>query len=110
VLGHLGGAIPYLAERLDRGYEAFRECREHVKKPPSEYLKGWYYDTVNFDRNALELAVKFAGAGHVLAGSDYPHQIGSIGKMKEAIGGLSLTDAEKAGIFGGNAAGLLGLG
>ena len=26
VLGHLGGAIPYLAERLDRGY-AFPECR-----------------------------------------------------------------------------------
>ena len=31
VLGHLGGAIPYLAERLDRGYEAFAECRqEHL--------------------------------------------------------------------------------
>jgi len=110
VLGHLGGAIPYLAERLDRGYEAFRECRENIAKPPSEYLKGWYYDTVNFDRNALELAVKFAGADHVLAGSDYPHQIGSIGKMKEAIGGLGLTDAEKAAIFGENAARLLGLG
>ena len=27
VLGHLGGAVPYLAERLDRGYAAFRECR-----------------------------------------------------------------------------------
>lgn len=24
VLAHLGGAIPYLAERLDRGYHAFR--------------------------------------------------------------------------------------
>ncbi len=23
VLGHLGGAIPYLAERLDRGFHAF---------------------------------------------------------------------------------------
>ncbi len=27
VLGHLGGAIPYLAERLDRGFHAFKECR-----------------------------------------------------------------------------------
>ncbi len=26
VLGHLGGAIPYLGERLDRGYEAFRSA------------------------------------------------------------------------------------
>ena len=30
VLGHLGGAIPYLAERLDRGYEAFAECRKNI--------------------------------------------------------------------------------
>src|SRR5262249_36921020 len=26
VLSHLGGAIPYLAERLDRGFEAFADC------------------------------------------------------------------------------------
>jgi aminocarboxymuconate-semialdehyde decarboxylase len=38
-LCHLGGAIPYLAERLDRGYEAFKECREHISNPPSEILK-----------------------------------------------------------------------
>ena len=26
-LTHMGGAIPYLAERLDRGYRAFADCR-----------------------------------------------------------------------------------
>lgn len=110
VLSHLGGAIPYLAERLDRGFHAFADCRANIERPPSEYLKGWYYDTVNFDRDALMLAVKFAGADHVLAGSDYPHMIGSIPSMKAAVGGLELTDAEKAAIFGGNAAALLRLG
>ena len=35
VLGHLGGAIPYLAERLDRGYEAFADCRKNISRPPS---------------------------------------------------------------------------
>jgi aminocarboxymuconate-semialdehyde decarboxylase len=104
VLSHLGGAIPYLAERLDRGYRAFKECRVHVSKPPSEYLKRWYYDTVNFDKNALELAVKFAGADHVLAGSDYPHAIGSIPAMIEALNSLEIPAADKAAIFGGNAA------
>ena len=43
VLGHLGGAIPYLAERLDRGYEAFAECRANITKPPTEYLKHFYF-------------------------------------------------------------------
>jgi aminocarboxymuconate-semialdehyde decarboxylase len=107
VLGHLGGAIPYLAERLDRGYEAFRECREHITEKPSWYLKQFYYDTVNFDVRALELAIGFAGVDRILAGSDYPHQIGSIPKMLEALRALPVSEHDRAKIFGGNARKLL---
>ena len=109
VLGHLGGAIPYLAERLDRGFYAFKECREHISQPPGEYLKKFYYDSVNFDLNALQLAVDFAGADHIVAGSDYPHQIGSLQQMVSSIEGLKISPQEKAAILGGNAAGLLDL-
>ena len=75
---------------------------------PSTYLKTFYYDTVNFDQGALQLAIDFAGADHILAGSDYPHQIGSIPSMLDAIGKLPVTEQERAGIAGGNAARLLG--
>jgi aminocarboxymuconate-semialdehyde decarboxylase len=109
ILGHLGGAIPYLAERLDRGYFSFKECRENISKPPSEYLKEFYYDTVNFDPNALRLAIEFAGADHLVAGSDYPHQIGSLAKMKSSIEELDISEREKSAIFGGHAARLLGI-
>jgi len=85
-LCHLGGAIPYLAERLDRGFEAFSECRAHIPRPPSTYLKQFYFDTVNFDPKAIQLAIDFAGLDHIVAGSDYPHQIGSIPKMIETVG------------------------
>lgn len=110
VFGHLGGALPYLAERLDRGHEAFSECRANIAAPPSSYLKRCWYDTVNFDPAALRLAVDFAGAGQVLAGSDYPHRIGSLEKMRGSLAALDVTDAERAGILGGNAARLLGPG
>ena len=103
VLGHLGGAIPYLAERLDRGFHAFSECRANINRPPSDYLKRFYFDTVNFDRNALMLAIAFAGADHILAGSDYPHKIGSIPSMLSAIGSLPISDSDRAKILGGNA-------
>lgn len=109
VLGHLGGAIPYMAERLDRGYEAFPECRARIPRPPSAYLKEFYYDTVNFDGGALRLAIEFAGAQRILAGSDYPHRIGSIGSMLEALRGLDVPAEDRAAILGGNAARLLGL-
>ena len=109
VLGHLGGAIPYLAERLDRGYHAFRECRERIRRPPTEYLREFYYDTVNFDPGALRLALDFAGAGRLLAGSDYPHQIGSLEKMVESLGALEVEESDRARIQGANAVELLGL-
>jgi len=109
VLGHLGGAIPYLAERLDRGYEAFSECRAHIAQAPSVYLKKFYYDTVNFDPHAIELAIAFAGANQILAGSDYPHQIGSIPKMLASIHALRVSEEVKGRILGGNAARLLKL-
>src|SRR5438067_648025 len=108
-LCHLGGAVPYIAERFDRGFHAFRECRAHITRPPSTYLREFYYDTVNFDIRALELAIAFAGADHILAGSDYPHQIGSLSSMLDAIRKLPISDQDRAGIFGLNAAKLLSL-
>lgn len=110
ILGHLGGAIPYLAERLDRGFEAYPECRVNIDRLPSEYLRELFYDTVNFDPSALRLALDFAGPSQLLAGSDYPHLISSMSKMKESIGALEISAAEKAMILGGNAARLYGLG
>lgn len=103
VLGHLGGAIPYLAERLDRGWEAFPDCRADIQQRPTEYLRRFYYDGVNFDPTAVRLAVDFAGADHVLAASDYPHQIGSIAKMKSSLADLRVSDDERKKIMGDNA-------
>jgi len=109
VLGHLGGAVPYVAERWDRGYHAFADCRANINRPPSEYLKHFYYDSVNFDVNALTMAINFAGVDHVLAGSDYPHQIGSLDQMKQSIASLPISESDKEKIRSGNASRILAL-
>ncbi len=64
---------------------------------------------MNFNQGALRLAIEFAGTDHILAGSDYPHQIGSIPSMLEAIAALPATDEEREAIRWRNAARLLGL-
>ena len=104
VLGHLGGAIPYIAERLDRGWRAFGECRTQIERPPSEYLRRFYFDTVNFDARALRFAADFGGVSQLLGGSDYPHAIGSIELMKQSIASAAFSASERAEILGGNAA------
>jgi len=109
VLGHLGGAIPYLAERLDRGWEAYERSSRDLDRPPSEVLKGFYYDTVNFDPACLELALGFAGADRLVAGSDYPHMIGSMTRMRESLERVGMTPDERRKVLGGNARGLLGV-
>ncbi|MGQ0812929.1 MAG: amidohydrolase family protein, partial [Gemmatimonadota bacterium] len=70
-------------------------------------LKQFFYDTVNFDVNAIRLAVEFAGPEHVLAGSDYPHQIGSIPGMRRAIQDLPFDIDVRERIAWRNAAALL---
>lgn len=109
VLGHLGGAIPYLAERLDRGWRAFGDCRTQIDRPPSEYLRRLYFDTVNFDARALRFAADFGGVSQLLGGSDYPHAIGSIDLMKESVTSAAFSPSERAQVLGGNAARVYGL-
>jgi aminocarboxymuconate-semialdehyde decarboxylase len=109
VLGHLGGAVPYLAERFDRGFEAYPECRERCTVLPSEQLKAFYYDTVNFDPACQALALTFAGPDHIVAGSDYPHMIGSLSKMVSSIDAMDVSAEDRQRVRGGNAARILGL-
>jgi aminocarboxymuconate-semialdehyde decarboxylase len=109
VLSHLGGTMPYLAERLDFGFEVYPEIQGTLTRPPSETLKQFYMDTTPFTPNAMQFAIDFAGADKLLLGSDYPHQIGDLPGAIKTIRGLSISAEDKARMLGGNAAALLGL-
>ena len=99
IIGHLGGAIPYLMERMDNGYRDFPECRAKIDQLPSFYLKRLYYDTVSFSQHTLTMVRNMVGADHMVMGSDYPHLLGSIDRAVSSIEGLDIRAEEKEEIF-----------
>lgn len=107
IIGHLGGAIPYLMERLDSGYRDFAECRVNIDQPPSTYLKKLYYDTVTFSSYNLRLARDLVGVDHMVMGSDYPHLLGSIERSVSSIEELAIPEYEKQKIFSSTALSIL---
>src|SRR5947207_13234209 len=107
IVGHLGGAIPYLMERMDNGYRDFVECRAKIDELPSVYLKPLYYDTVNFNPHMLMMVRNMIGSDRMVLGSDYPHLLGSIDRAVSSIENLDVAAAEKQRIFEGNALSIL---
>ncbi len=103
VIGHLGGAIPYLMERLDNGYRDFAECRANIDALPSTYLKRLHYDTVSFSGPALRMVRDLVGVDHMVMGSDYPHMLGSIDRAVTSIEALDIAAHEKQAIFSATA-------
>ena len=107
IIAHAGGAIPYLAERLDNGYRDFAEDRAHLDDLPSMYLKHLTYDTVTFSPHVLRLLRDWAGVERMAMGSDYPHKLGDISRAVTTIEALDVTAAERERIFSGTARAIL---
>ena len=107
IIGHLGGAVPYLMERMDNGWRDFAECRAKIDQLPSTFLKRLYYDTVSFSPYTLNMVREMVGADHMVMGSDYPHLLGSIDRAVSSIESLDTPDAEKRWIFEGTALSIL---
>jgi aminocarboxymuconate-semialdehyde decarboxylase len=107
IVAHLGGAVPYLMERMDNGWRDFPECRTNIDELPSTYLKKLYYDTVNFNPHMLRMVREMIGAEHMLMGSDYPHLLGSIDRAVSSIENLDIPQTEKQRIFAGTALSIL---
>jgi len=99
IIGHLGGAVPYLMERMDNGYRDSADCRAKINKLPSTYLKRLYYDTVSFSPYTLSMVHKMVGANHMVMGSDYPHLLGSIDRAVTSIEDLEISSGDKEQIF-----------
>ena len=106
ILVHGGGYLPYKIGRLDRGHEVRPESSGSSDRRPSEWLAHVYYDTLTHSSAALRFLVDFAGADHVLFGTDLPFDM-TDPDQDRAIDGLPEEVARR--VWGQNAAELLGL-
>jgi predicted TIM-barrel fold metal-dependent hydrolase len=79
---HAGGMVPFFEGRVGPGWDQMGKrttdrdlasVLERLKRPHLDYFRGFYADTATFgSRKAIEHAIEFFGADHVLFASDAP--------------------------------------
>lgn len=107
VLAHGGGALPSVRGRLRRAHAFQPQARERLQDPPDGSIGRLYFDTVTHDPVLLRSLIDWAGAGHVLLGSDRPFDMGTDHPVDE-VRGLGLPAQDEADILGGNVERLVG--
>jgi hypothetical protein len=120
MVAHSGGALPYLAGRLDACVAGHGGPADALKKPPSEYLRTMYFDAISYQVPTLELLISLVGADRIMFGTDHPffppavpndaldatewHSPAAHRPVLAALGA-----ATQAAILGGNAARIFGI-
>ncbi|WP_166906009.1 amidohydrolase family protein [Mycobacterium sp. DL440] len=104
-VAHLGGDIPFLAQRIEDNYEDWGA----FPASPRETLRRMWFDAANFSAGALRLSAEVYDPRRILAGSDYPYfqdekYIRAFTYIREA----GLPDEAIRDILGGNATQLYG--
>ena len=106
---HGGGFAPYQIGRMDAGYHQKPNlAAKHIAKPPSDYLRQIYVDTVVHNHAALRYVVELLGDDRVMLGTDYPFEMGSLDPV-DFVRGAAFPDHVTRSILGDTASGLLGL-
>jgi predicted TIM-barrel fold metal-dependent hydrolase len=114
VASHLGGGICEVIGRMNYAYELQEEAYflgpyepMLIKHEPLHYLKMMYLDTVSYHEPALMCAIDTVGAAHMVLGADAPPLLPLLPRAVKLIQALPISQEEKDGILGLNAAALL---
>jgi aminocarboxymuconate-semialdehyde decarboxylase len=99
---HAGGLLPYQAGRIDKNSRQVK-----LERPPSEYLKQIYVDTVAPQALTIKTAIEYYGIDRVVYGTDYP--CWSPAEALQVIEDCQLSSTEKETILRTNAAKLLNI-
>ena len=93
--------------RWDHGAEVRPELA-HMKRPPSEYLRRFTYDTVAHSKQIMKFVIAEIGIERIMLGSDYCFDMGYTHPV-EVVDELGLGDQERQMVLRGTAAKILKL-
>ena len=108
VLVHAGGFLPWIIGRIEQGHRHAPAGKGSMAKPPMDYLKWFYYDTIIFQVPMLKFLLEMVGANRVLLGSDDPFDMQDF-DMAQIVKKAGLAPADLAKIFETNARSLFGI-
>jgi aminocarboxymuconate-semialdehyde decarboxylase len=115
---HCGAMVPFFEQRFHtifNGHQMRMGVRQepYLKKPPLDYFRMFYADTVIQSTPALMCAYAFFGADHLLFGTDMPYdaQVGDVYTRETilSVERMTISDSEKKKIFEDNARELMRL-
>ena len=107
MLVHGGGYFPYQVGRMNEGLTRTPGLSV-AKRPPAEYLRWFWYDTVLFDDRPTRYLLELVGPDRVLAGSDCPFHMNDHRPYADPSSlGLAGDDADR--VLGQNAIELFAL-
>lgn len=102
-LVHGGGFAPYQVGRWDRAFRADAQgAAEHLTRPPSEWLRTLYFDTVLHSPLSLRHLIDVVGVEQVVLGSDFPFQMGEPDPVGAVAAVPRLTEPERDLVLHGN--------
>lgn len=104
-LPHAGGVVPMLIGRWDHGVKLRKELA-HLKRPPSDYLRRFTYDTVAHSPRVMRFVIDTVGIDRIMLGSDYCFDMGYEHPV-EVVDALGLGAAERRLVLHETAAKLL---
>ena len=106
---HGGGFLPAYSGRIDHAWGARKDSNGGLPRPPSEYLRRVYFDTVVFTPHQLKYLVETYGPDKIVMGTDYPYDMADYDPVQHVLSVDSFSDEVREKVAGGTARALLGL-
>jgi len=103
---HAGGGSTAYVHRWDHAWRNMGHLQETIDRPPSEYYRRLWFDTISHSPGGLHFLADLVGWDRIMIGTDYPWNMGDTDPVG-TVNGLGLAKATEQKLLGDTAEGFL---